>query len=253
MGVSLFEHLCKVLPAKVVRLRQQYRMSSPINSLANKLSYSGDLQCGNSFIEKATWIAQLPPHSLLPRWLLSVIEPRLIQAIVFIDTTLVNAYSHDHCVNNREANLALLIVSALAQSGLAQEQMGVIAPYQLQVQHFRRLTRDLYPELEINTVDQYQGRDKSVIIYSCTKSVLWNEGSSSNGSDEDETTGTILHDLRRLTVAVTRAKHKLIIIGNAQTLNRYSPFAKLLNALEPHQRYQVYSLIIIYKCNLISK
>ena len=76
------------------------------------------------------------------------------------------------CRNNREANLDLLIVAAMAHSGLTQEQMGVIAPYQLQVKHFRRLTRDVYPELEINTVDQYQGRDKSVIIYSCTECSL---------------------------------------------------------------------------------
>ena len=236
MGVSLFERLSSFAPERVIRLREQYRMCSPINTLANKLTYDGELKCGSPDIEKATWAAKIPSNVMLPKWLLSVIQPRLVQAIVFVDTTIVSAYSQDHCVNKREAKLALLIVAALAQSGLAQNQMGVIAPYQLQVSHLKRLTRDLeMNELEINTVDQYQGRDKSVIIYSCTKSLT--EADAANESQED--TGTILHDLRRLTVAVTRAKHKLIVIGNAQTLTRYSPFVKLLAALEPHQRYQV--------------
>jgi DNA replication ATP-dependent helicase Dna2 len=90
------------------------------------------------------------------------------------------------------------------------------------------------PELEINTVDQYQGRDKEAIIYSCTKSE-----SDADSMVIKEGAQTILHDIRRLTVALTRAKHKLIVIGDSDTLQRYPPFAKLLASLESSQRYQL--------------
>ena len=67
-------------------------------------------------------------------------------------------------------------------------------------------------------MDQYQGRDKMIIIYSCTRS---NDG-------QGQGAGHILLDTRRLNVAVTRAKAKLVIIGDKASLIRdYEPFAKL--------------------------
>ena len=70
-------------------------------------------------------------------------------------------------------------------------------------------------------MDQYQGRDKLVILYTCTRS---NRGQSEAGP------GHILMDSRRLNVAITRAKAKLVIIGDKQTLVRdYEPFKKLLD------------------------
>ena len=67
-------------------------------------------------------------------------------------------------------------------------------------------------------MDQYQGRDKLVIIYSCTRS---NDGRGQGA-------GHILLDTRRLNVAVTRAKAKLVIIGDKASLTRdYEPFVKM--------------------------
>ena len=78
-----------------------------------------------------------------------------------------------------------------------------------------------YPDVEVGTVDQYQGRDKLVILYTCTRS---NRGQSEAGP------GHILMDSRRLNVAITRAKAKLVIIGDKRTLVRdYEPFKKLLD------------------------
>ena len=74
----------------------------------------------------------------------------------------------------------------------------------------------------MGTVDQYQGRDKLVILYSCTR--------SNYGHIEQVSAGHILLDTRRLNVAVTRAKSKLIIIGDKDTLTRdYAPFKKMLS------------------------
>ena len=75
-------------------------------------------------------------------------------------------------------------------------------------------------------MDQYQGRDKLIIIYSCTRSNF--------GHIEQVSAGHILLDTRRLNVAVTRAKVKLIIIGDKETLVRdYQPFQRLSSFFEP--------------------
>ena len=71
-------------------------------------------------------------------------------------------------------------------------------------------------------MDQYQGRDKLIILYSCTRSNF--------GHIEQVSAGHILLDTRRLNVAVTRAKAKLVIIGDRKTLVRdYEPFKKMIS------------------------
>ena len=81
-----------------------------------------------------------------------------------------------------------------------------------------------HPSVEVGTVDQYQGRDKLVIVYSCTRS---NDGRGQGA-------GHILLDTRRLNVAVTRAKAKLIIIGDRETLVRdYQPFKNMISFFQP--------------------
>lgn len=78
----------------------------------------------------------------------------------------------------------------------------------------------MHHTVEVNTVDQYQGRDKKIIIYSCT---LSSSAAETTKISEVE----LLEDRRRLTVAITRAKHKLIMIGDVNCLNKYTPFRDL--------------------------
>lgn len=240
MDVSLFDRLSSVDSNAVVKLKLQYRMCGPVNQLANKLTYNGDLECGSETIERAMLpVSSLDQHRYSDRpWVLPVVQPDLVHAVLFLDTSLLgdskrhrfqNDSDDKSPVNYCEAYVLSEIVDALNHSGLSYDQIGVIAPYQTQVQHLKRQLME-HRELEINTVDQYQGRDKEAIIYSCTKS-------EHDDKFNKEGSQTILHDLRRLTVAVTRAKHKLVIIGDSETLERYPPFAKLLSALEVHQRY----------------
>ena len=120
------------------------------------------------------------------------------------------------------------------------DNIGIISPFRRQVNKIRELFGQQFLEqnhLEINTVDQYQGRDKDVIIYSCVKSS--NSNCSSVETNDSYQTPIIdselLKDERRLNVAVTRAKRKLIIIGNCHTLNRYLPFRNLFNVLDEEQ------------------
>ena len=101
--------------------------------------------------------------------------------------------------------------------------LGIIAPYRAQVTTLRKILATLPPS-DISTVDQFQGRDKDIIIYSCTRTKVSKPSVKSSGSD-------IMSDWRRLNVAVTRAKSRLWMIGNIEILKNYAPFEKLLDYL----------------------
>lgn len=205
-GESLFERLDT--PESTVLLGMQYRMNRLITRLANNLTYGDDLKCGNLNTENATM--KIPVTA--DKWLAKVMSSHIDMSCALIDTGDVSRYIEDPHVNRAEAAIVLHIVNLLMAVGVSSNVVGVIAPYRSQVDALRKLL----PAVEVNTVDQYQGRDKEIIIYSCTQ------------SKAKETSGTeILDDRRRLTVAITRAKHKLIIIGDVKCLSDYSPFTDL--------------------------
>ena len=107
--------------------------------------------------------------------------------------------------NAVEVKIVRLIVQGLANCGVDCNDVGVISPYRSQLKLITRALRHL-PEVEVNTVDSYQGRDKKCIVLSLVRS---------NASGE---IGRLLKDWRRINVAFTRAKMKLIIIGSGDTL-----------------------------------
>ncbi|XP_037811441.1 DNA replication ATP-dependent helicase/nuclease DNA2 [Lucilia sericata] len=141
--------------------------------------------------------------------------------------------------NYCEAALVFRVVTALLNCQYDPQRIGVVAPYRAQVELLKKLvlqhheyyeksskenksTLD-FSSVEVNTVDQYQGRDKDIIIYSCSRT-----GSSANKNMERNRDAEILEDKRRLTVAITRSKHKLIIVGDAACIQQYTPFQTLL-------------------------
>ena len=88
---------------------------------------------------------------------------------------------------------------------LRQDDIGIITPYAVQVRAIRDNVPTRYDEVEVRTVDGYQGREKEVILFSCVRS-------NSQGNVG------FLSDSRRLNVALTRAKRGLIVIGDPETL-----------------------------------
>ena len=123
--------------------------------------------------------------------------------------------------------------------------LGIIAPYRAQVMHLSKKLSTTFGNLDVNTVDQFQGQDKDVIIYSCTRSTprKLNKSDGGNVSTDVKRRGDILCDERRLNVATTRAKSKLILLGNISALKSYEPFEKLIlflqsnnNVFQIHQR-----------------
>uniref|UniRef100_A0A8B9HZN5 DNA replication ATP-dependent helicase/nuclease DNA2 n=1 Tax=Astyanax mexicanus TaxID=7994 RepID=A0A8B9HZN5_ASTMX len=139
--------------------------------------------------------------------------------------------------NQTEAVLVHSLISLLLKAGCKAGDIGVIAPYRQQLKAISNLLEGAaFTAVEVNTVDKYQGRDKSVIIVSFVR------------SNPEGNLGELLKDWRRLNVAITRAKHKLLMLGSAPTLRLYAPLQKLLT----HMQQQQENMISFYNCYKIS-
>ncbi|KAM7072984.1 DNA replication ATP-dependent helicase/nuclease DNA2 isoform 2-T2 [Molossus nigricans] len=227
MSESLFKRLERNENA-VVQLTVQYRMNSKIMSLSNKLTYEGKLECGSDKVASA--VINLPnfkdvklelefyaDYSETP-WLIGVFEPN--NPVCFLNTDQVPApeqVEKSGVSNVTEAKIIVFLTSVFMKAGCNPSDIGIIAPYRQQL----KIINDLLAHssigmVEVNTVDKYQGRDKSIILVSFVR------------SNKDGTVGELLKDWRRLNVAITRAKHKLILLGCVSSLNRYPPLGKLL-------------------------
>ena len=125
-------------------------------------------------------------------------------------------------VHEAEAQAAAQIALALAESGLDPTEIGVIAPFRAQVARIRQLTGDLVEQgATIDTVDRFQGGERAAIILSLTASAPLTP---------DAPLAAFLGEPRRMNVALTRARHKLIILGSRVALAHHP----LLGALAEH-------------------
>jgi regulator of nonsense transcripts 1 len=106
------------------------------------------------------------------------------------------------------------IVTKFFKSGVVPNQIGIVTPYEGQrsyivsyMQFNGSLRKDLYKDIEVASVDAFQGREKDYIILSCVR------------SNEHQGIG-FLNDPRRLNVALTRAKYGVVILGNPKVLSK---------------------------------
>ena len=113
-------------------------------------------------------------------------------------------------------------MAELIEAGVLPSEIAVITPYSAQA----RLLRDLIPDtgVEIDTVDGFQGREKEVVIISLVRS-----------NDKGEL--GFLNDTRRMNVALTRARRKLIVFGDSATLAHHEFYLRLLNYFEREDAY----------------
>ncbi|MEE6488178.1 hypothetical protein FKM82_015150 [Ascaphus truei] len=230
MSESLFKRLEKNKEA-IVQLTVQYRMNSKIMALCNKLVYEGKLECGSDRV--ATAMVQLPHLNTLKlelafkeshetSWVREVLEPS--NPVCFLNTEKIPALETEEkggVSNWVEAKLVFYLTTLFLKAGCKPSDIGIIAPYRQQLKvisnYFTKLPAS---SVEVNTVDKYQGRDKSIIIVSFVR------------SNNDGKLGDLLKDWRRLNVALTRAKHKLIMLGSVPTLCRFLSLEKLISHLE---------------------
>ena len=219
---SMFERLLALYGDKIrVMLEVQYRMNEEIAEFPNNEFYEGRLRAD----ERVRWqtIAELVP---------SITELEFVMAdkpLVFIDTAYSAGFEErmrrgsTSRENEGEARLVKFIVERLLDAGVRAEDIAVISPYDDQVALIRMMLQ--VEGLEIKTVDGFQGREKEVVIVSFVRSNKFGDIG-------------FLSDLRRLNVSITRAKRKLILIGNSQTLGREGCYRRLIALVKSRGGYK---------------
>ncbi|XXQ39405.1 DNA replication ATP-dependent helicase/nuclease [Plasmodiophora brassicae] len=234
MDTSLFLRLSEAHPHAVVQLKSQYRMNEAILSLSNSLIYSNALVCGTDKVASAR--LHLPAPKRLPRvtvpgatfdWLGRALDPE--RPVLFLNTDAVPAPDgHRGEQNETEAELVLALLDALSGAGVPGSHIGVISPYRSQLQLLRRRLGARRGDVEVESVDKFQGRDKDVIIMSLVR------------SNPKNRVGELLQDWRRINVALTRSRYKLVLVGSQTTL-RHSPImAALIDVI--HRQHTVVDL-----------
>lgn len=218
LGRSLLERVAEQYgPTVTRRLDVQYRMHAAIMGFSSQEFYDGSQHADASVAE----------HLL--RDLPGVETSELTEfPVLFIDTAGAS-YDEEQDeqtgsrTNPREAELVAKYVERLTTAGVAAGDIAVITPYAAQA---RLLTQQLQlPELEIDTVDGFQGREKEAVILSFVR------------SNERGEIG-FLADTRRTNVALTRARRKLIVIGDSATVGCHPFYARLLTYLEQNGVYR---------------
>jgi len=199
---TLFEELIKIYPFKSQLLDVQYRMNSLLMKFPNAEFYNNNLKSDSSV------------DDITINDILTTTEKE--EPMLFVDTSSVDEDGERHLkdsksiINEIEAEIAIKLANDYLKIGLTEDDIGIISPYADQVKIIQEKT-----PVEVKTVDGFQGREKEIIIISTVR------------SNENGNIG-FLRDLRRLNVAITRAKRKLIIIGNINTLKTNPTYARLI-------------------------
>lgn len=217
-AVSLMERLVNHYGDKVTRqLIVQYRMHQQIMQFSSDAFYAGTLQADPS----------VATHRL--RDLPSVPATDLTDSpLLFIDTAGAGWEEEpepdgESRRNTQEGKLVLRLAERLCAAGVEPGTIAIIAPYAAQVRWLREHCDQR--QIEIDTVDGFQGREKEAVIISLVRS---------------NSIGEIgfLGDTRRMNVALTRARRKLIVIGDSATLGGHAFYGGLLEYFETHAAYR---------------
>ena len=200
---TLFEELIRIYPFKSQLLNIQYRMNSLLMKFPNAEFYNNNLKSDSS-------VDDITINDIIN-------TDSEEEAMLFIDTSNIDEYGERHLkdsksiINKLEADIAVQLANDYLNVGLDETDIGIISPYADQVKIIQDRT-----SVEVKTVDGFQGREKEIIIISTVR------------SNENGNIG-FLSDLRRLNVAITRAKRKLIIIGNINTLKTNPTYLRLID------------------------
>lgn len=215
---TLFAKGIENQPDAVTMLEVQYRMHPSIMGFSSNKFYQGKLQADQQILER----------------------PMLFDdPVEWVDTA---GAGYDEKVKKETLSTyneeeAELVVKLLTNENLDGRSIGVIAPYRAQVELLTKAINQaddlasIRTQIDINSVDAFQGQERDVILISLVRS---------------NSTGEIgfLKEYRRTNVAMTRARFKLIIVGDSATVGQDSFFGDLLEYVQEHGKYRsVYELM----------
>jgi predicted DNA helicase len=208
-------------------LLTQFRMNEKIMEYSDQAFYGGNLRADDSVAEHT--LTEIIPEghglgSAEPSWLGEALDP--VQPVSFLDTVNLAAEERQRPGSTSRENPAEAeIVSQIAGRLLPQipaKEIGIISPYDDQIDLLNSQNDE--ENLEIKTVDGFQGREKEVIVISFVR------------SNENDQLG-FLTDVRRLNVSLTRARRKLIMVGDSATLSTHETYKELIDFVKTNDFY----------------
>ena len=236
LGKTLMERIAENKPEVVTLLKIQYRMNEEIMRFSSDWFYHGEVESApqikyRSILEDdspITWIDTSNEENQVMIEGDDVVSGEKRDDMNFHEQFVGESFGR---INKAEADLTLLTLAEyLTQVGkrrVLEESIdvGIISPYRAQVQYLKRLLKKYeffkpYRRLiSVNTVDGFQGQERDVILISLVRS-------------NDEGQIGFLKDLRRMNVAMTRARMKLIILGDKSTMTKHPFYQKLWEYVE---------------------
>jgi len=230
---TLFERMLEVYGSGIKEmLRVQYRMNEVIMRFPAKTFYDGKIIAHESVAHRTLRDLGIGVEVLgdVPHPYDRILDPD--RPLVFTDTLGRSPERQRRgstsYYNEGEARIVLRVVQNLLKLGLKAKDVGVISPYDDQVDHMRSLLWEngVPNEVEIKTVDGFQGREKEVIVVSFVRSNSYREIG-------------FLVDTRRLNVAITRPKVKLVVIGDSLTLESHDVYRAFVEYTRSVGGYEV--------------
>lgn len=219
LSTTLLEKLAQRYSETVTLLEEQYRMHSSIMEFSSRAFYANRLQASAAVATRTLFSGDQP--------------------FAFIDTSGCgfDEKQEENSISNVEEGLFLLKHLKVYMAELGQHYraeafptIGIISPYQEQIKTLKEIfeaEEDLSlvrQYITINTIDSFQGQERDIIYISLTRS---------NAAQQIG----FLSDIRRMNVAITRARTKLVIIGDGSTLSKAPFYMDLMNYAEEISAY----------------
>ena len=253
LGKTLMERIAENKPEVVTLLKIQYRMNDEIMRFSSNWFYGGKVESAPQIKYRSvldydhpiTWIdtsneenqitiegGDAPEDSASAASSVSAANQN--SDLNFKEQFVGESFGR---INKAEAELTLLTLAEyftkIGKQRVLSESIdvGIISPYRAQVQYLKKLIKKYeffkpYRRLiSVNTVDGFQGQERDVILISLVRS-------------NDEGQIGFLKDLRRMNVAMTRARMKLIILGNKDTMTKHPFYKKLWEYVEAINHYE---------------
>ncbi|KAM6926855.1 DNA-binding protein SMUBP-2 [Lycodopsis pacificus] len=211
LSLSLMERLIQMYGDSVVRmLTVQYRMHSAIMTWASKEMYQGRLTAHSSV--EGHLLKDLPGVTCVEETSM----PLLLIDTAGCGLSEMEVTDEQSKGNQGEVDIVELHIKALTGAGVKAKDIAVIAPYNLQVHLLRQKLSARHPELEIKSVDGFQGREKEAVVLSLVR------------SNRKGGVGFLAED-RRINVAVTRARRHVAVVCDTQTVQSHAFLKSLIN------------------------
>ena len=231
LGKTLMERIVEQHPEAVTLLKIQYRMNDDIMRFSSNYFYGGQVESApevryRSILDLDTPITWIDTSQFEVNG--DDKETDSNRGPLFKEEFVGESFGR---INKAEGELTLLALqhyfNKIGKQRLLDERIdvGIISPYRAQVQYLRHLlkTQEFFKPfrryISVNTVDGFQGQERDIIVISLVRS-------------NDEGQICFLRDLRRMNVAITRARMKLIILGDATTMTHHPFYKKLYDYIE---------------------